>query len=121
MQVNYNKTIGQEKLNFKALNCTNVVKIPLVKQNMQQLQELAQNTDITLKASTKKIYGSNIAVNMPAIKIIVEPLEKSRNIFKKIFNLEKFSDKCLIDANEYYGSESFMTIVNRLVNKVSSK
>lgn len=65
--------------------------------------------------------SSSISVDMPAIKIIVEPLRENKNLFEKIFNLKKCSDKYLMNANEHYFKESFMTVVNRLVNKVSSK
>ena len=119
MKIDCNPNINQAKLNFKALNCTKVAEIPLVKYYMPQLEELSKNADITLKESAKRITGSNISVHMPAIKITVKPLEDNRNIFQKLFNLKKYSDKCLICGNEYYSNESFINMVKRLVNKLN--
>ena len=121
MQVNLNQSVNQSSPSFKALNCTTLSGNPVVKKNMPRLTELAKNVDITLKESTKALMSSSISVDMPAIKVIVEPLRENKNLFERIFNFKRCSDKYLMNANEYYSKESFMTVVNRLVNKVSSK
>ena len=121
MQVNLNSNLNQAQPNFKALNCTTLSGNPVVKKNMPRLTELAKKVDITLKESTKALMSSSISVDMPAIKVIVEPLRENKNLFERIFNFKRCSDKYLMNANEYYFKESFMTVVNRLVNKVSSK
>ena len=121
MQINFNPSVDLSRPNFKALNCTTLSGNPVVKKNMPRLTELAKNVNITLKESTKALMSSSISVEMPAIKVIVEPLRENKNLFERIFNFKKCSDKYLMNANEYYYNESFMTVVNRLVNKVSSK